>query len=126
MGLLGRSGLSPTCVRNRILFIEPRCARSTNKMRFLTQVSGGVRFPTQVSGGVRFLTQVSGGAPHLTFALFAFDHALQTVLPEALFFVRTCTWYRLPLLSPLMVRVTFAAAAEVFHAFMPATRQRNW
>ena len=51
-------GLSPTCGRNFILFVEHRCARTTNKMEFLPHVSGGVEFPPQVSGGVGFLPQV--------------------------------------------------------------------
>ena len=52
-----RSALSPTCVKNSTLFVKRRCARPTNKVEFLTQVSGGV-LPSLVA-----LPQVLGASP---------------------------------------------------------------
>ena len=41
---LSRLGLSPTCGRNRVLFVKRASRGPTNKTRFLPQVSGGVEF----------------------------------------------------------------------------------
>ena len=71
------SGLSPTCVRNRLLFVHGK-GRRTNKTRFPTQVSGRGSSPTGSTCGVHSSRHSPQPVSGIGFCSFTAEGAEQT------------------------------------------------